>query len=127
MSKDKGSTGIILFAHGSSIKDANHSVENLAMEVRKAGPYSYVSAAFLELASPNLSAALDRALRARLKKIIIIPYFLTLGVHLQQDLPRLINEERHRNPGLEIIVTKPLAGHSLIASIILERACEINS
>jgi len=127
MSKDKDSTGIILFAHGSSVKDANRSVENLATEVRKAGPYNYVSTAFLELASPNLSTALDRALRARLKKIIIIPYFLTLGVHLQQDLPRLVSEERDRNPDLEIVVTKSLAGHPLIPSVILERACEINS
>lgn len=121
MSGNENSTGIVLFAHGSSIEGANRSIENLAGEVRAAGPYAYVGAAFLELARPNLSDALEGALEAGLKHVIIIPYFLTMGVHLQQDLPRLIAEERRRHPNLEIIVAESLEGHPLMATIILER------
>lgn len=121
MSGNENSTGIVLFAHGSSVEGANRSVEGLAGEVRTTGPYNHVSAAFLELARPNLSDALDRAIEAGLKHVIIIPYFLTMGVHLQQDLPRLIAEERRRLPNLEIIVAESLEGHPLMASIILER------
>ena len=121
MSGNENSTGIVLFAHGSSLEEANRSVEALAGEVRTTGPYSHVSAAFLELARPNLSEALDQAFKAGLKHVIIIPYFLTMGVHLQQDLPRLVAEERRRHPNLEITVAKSLQGHPLMASIILER------
>ncbi len=121
MSGNENSTGIVLFAHGSSVEGANRSVEDLAGKVRTTGPYSHVSAAFLELARPNLSDALEGALEAGLKHVIIIPYFLTMGVHLQQDLPRLIAEERRRHPNLEITVAESLEGHPLMASIILER------
>ena len=125
MSGNEHSTGIVLFAHGSSVEGANRSVEDLAGKVRTTGPYNHVSAAFLELARPNLSTALDRAVEAGLKRVIIIPYFLTMGVHLQQDLPRLVEEERRRHPNLEITVADSLEGHPLMASIILERVQEV--
>jgi len=43
--------------------------------------------------------------------VIVIPYFLTLGMHLQRDLPRLVEEIRVVHPGMEIHVTPPLDGH----------------
>ena len=127
MSGNENSTAIVLFAHGSSVEGANRSVEDLAGKVRTIGPYDHVTAAFLELARPNLSTALDRAVEAGLKRVIIIPYFLTMGVHLQQDLPRLVEEERRRHPNLEITVADSLEGHPLMASIILERVQEAKS
>jgi len=54
----------------------------------------------------------------------VIPYFLTLGMHLQRDLPRLVEEIRAAHPGLEIQVTPPLDGHPALIDALLGRARE---
>lgn len=112
-------TGIILFAHGSSVAEANQSVHELAERVARAGPYGYVRAAFLELAEPGLAEALAAASEAGLRRVIVIPYFLTMGIHLQRDLPRLVEPLRERFPRLEIEVAPSLDGHPQMPALIL--------
>jgi sirohydrochlorin ferrochelatase len=114
-------TGILLFAHGSRVAEANEGVHDLARQIQKAGDFPYVRAAFLEIASPNLAAAIHEAVEAGIRRIIVIPYFLTMGVHLRYDLPRLLTEQKQRYPGLEIHVSESLEGHPLMSRLILDR------
>jgi sirohydrochlorin ferrochelatase len=118
-------TGIVLFAHGSRVEEANRGVRELARQVEDVGPYSYVRAAFLELAEPSLSAAVAQAVEAGRRRMVVIPYFLTEGVHLRRDLPRLIAAEKKKYPNMAIEVAQSLEGHPLMASIILERVREV--
>ena len=65
------------------------------------------------------------SLRGRgVESVIVIPYFLTLGLHLQRDLPRLIREIESAHPGLSIEVTPPLDGHPAMIDALLDRALE---
>ncbi len=121
MKETKIATAIVLFAHGSRVEEANTGVRELAQEVERRGPYSYVRAAFLELASPDLASAVHEAAVAGFRRVVVIPYFLTLGLHLRRDLPALVQTEKQKFPELEIVVGQPLEGHPLMASIILER------
>jgi sirohydrochlorin ferrochelatase len=54
--------------------------------------------------------------------VVVIPYFLTLGLHLQRDLPRLIREIEKSHPGLRVGVTPPLDGHPAMIDALLDRA-----
>lgn len=114
-------TAIVLFAHGSRVEEANAGVRELAREVERHGSYGTVRAAFLELATPDLASAVHEAAVAGFRRVVVIPYFLTLGLHLRRDLPSLIQAEKQKSPDLEIVVGQPLEGHPLMASIILER------
>ena len=63
-------------------------------------------AAFLEGGEPNLNGA-ARELAARgATRVLVIPYFLTLGLHLQRDLPKLIAQARRKI----IIILRVLPG-----------------
>jgi sirohydrochlorin ferrochelatase len=117
-------TGIVLFAHGSSVQEANDGVRELARQVRDAGPYAFVREAFLESAQPDLGAALAEAAQSELKRVIIIPFFLTMGIHLRRDLPRLVEVHRERYPGLEVQVGSSLEGLPEMPSILLGRVRE---
>ena len=117
-------TGSVLFAHGSSVEGANDSVRKLARQIRGSGPYVFVREAFLELARPDLGAALAEAAAAGLERVVIIPFFLTLGIHLRRDLPRLIELHKSKHPGLEVEVGQSLEGHPQMPSIILGRVRE---
>lgn len=117
-------TGYIVFAHGSSIESANDAVRAIAADLARQGGYEAVEAAFLEGGTPDLRGAVDVLAGCGIARIVVIPYFLTLGLHLQRDLPRLAAEVRRLHPGLEIYVTPPLDEHPALIQALLGRARE---
>lgn len=118
-------TGILLFAHGSPVDEANRGVRDLAEKIEAAGPYHYVRAAFLDDAQPDLVAGVMQAAEAGLERLIVIPYFLTVGLHLRRDLPKLVAAAREKYPKFEIAVGQSLEGHPLMPSLILGRVQEV--
>jgi sirohydrochlorin ferrochelatase len=115
------STGYIVFAHGSSVESANEAVRAVAAEMARRGGLETVIAAFLEGGKPDLQSAVE-SLAGRVSRIVVVPYFLTLGLHLQRDLPKLIAAAREAHPGVEIEVTPPLDGHPAMPDVLLARA-----
>ena len=118
-------TGVLLFAHGSPVEEANRGVRDLAEKIESAGPYRYVRAAFLDGGQPDLPAGVALAAAAGLERLIIIPYFLTVGLHLRRDLPKLVAAAKEKHPNLEIAVGQSLEGHPLMPSLILSRVQEV--
>jgi sirohydrochlorin ferrochelatase len=45
-----------------------------------------------------------------------------MGLHLERDLPRIVEDIARVRPDLEIQVTPPLDGHPALAQILLDRA-----
>ena len=115
-------TGLIVFAHGSSVVTANQAVEKVVADMAVAGGYETYETAFLESARPDLKEAVARLTAKGVEKIIVLPYFLTLGIHLKRDLPRIVDELALIHKGVEIKVTEPLDGHPALKEILLDRA-----
>ena len=115
-------TGYIVFAHGSTLESANDAVRAVAAEMARRGPYEAVETAFLEGGQPNLADAVDVLVGCGVSHIVVIPYFLTLGMHLQRDLPRLVEAIHQVHPGVELQVTPPLDGHPAMLEALLGRA-----
>jgi len=111
-------TAYILFAHGSSVPSANDAVRAVAATLPDA------EAAFLEQGRPNLEEAVATVAERGVTRIAVIPYFLTLGLHMQRDLPRIISHLAGIYPGVEIRVTAPLDGHPALAAIVRDRAAQ---
>ena len=117
--------GIILFAHGSPVDEANAGVRELAAKVEEAGPYKYVRAAFLDGGEPDLPTAVDQAAGAGFDHLIVVPYFLTEGLHLRRDMPKLVDAARAKHPAMRITVGQSLEAHPLMPSMILSRVGEV--
>lgn len=118
------STAYIIFAHGSSIESANQAVRDVAAEMAHRGGLEIVEAAFLEGGKPDLAAALE-SVASRVSRVVVVPYFLTLGLHLQRDLPLLIRDVKAAHPGLTIEVTPPLDQHPAMVDALLDRARQV--
>ncbi len=121
---DNPRTGYIVFAHGSSIESANDAVRTAAAEFARRGSYEAVEAAFLESGRPDLAGAVDALAAQGIGRVVVVPYFLTLGLHLQRDLPKLIAAARALHPGIDIEVTPPLDGHPALIDALQGRAQE---
>ena len=114
-------TGFIVFAHGSRVETANQAVRDIAVRMA-ASRGDVVEAAFLELGQPDLAGATGRLVARGVSRIIVIPYFLTLGTHMRRDLPRLAEDASRQNGGVDLEVTSPLDGHPALLEALLDRA-----
>ena len=117
-------TGIIVFAHGSRIEPANQAVRSAAADLARAGDYPNVEAAFLELGHPSLEEAVGLLATRGVERIVIIPYFLTPGLHLERDLPALVERISNKYNGIQVLVTASLDAHPGMAQILADRVRE---
>ncbi len=115
-------SALIVFAHGSRIGEANEAVRQVAEEAAQRCGFALWDAAFLELATPDLETAVRGLIQRGAGSIVVTPYFLTMGVHLQQDLPRLLESITGRYDGVELLCAPPLAGHPGLVEILSDRA-----
>ncbi len=114
--------GIIFFAHGSSVESANQAVRKVAADAADQAGIDRYEVAFLELARPTLEQAAETLITGGITRITVVPYLLTLGIHLQRDLPALVSRISAACPGIQISVTAPLDGHPGLASVLADRA-----
>jgi len=114
-------TGIIVFAHGSRVESANEAVRAVARELVCASSCERVVAAFLELGQPDLETAADRLVAEGVERLVIIPYFLTLGLHMERDLPPLVARITNKHHGLHVDVAPPMDGHPALVTVLVDR------
>jgi sirohydrochlorin ferrochelatase len=117
-------TGIAVFGHGSRVESANQGVRDFTAELGRRGGFALIEPSFLELGEPDLPEAVRRLVERGAEKVIVIPYFLTLGLHLKRDLPRIVAELQVIHKGVTIEVTEPMEGHPALVNVLLDRAGE---
>ena len=117
-------TAIVVFAHGSSVEAANEGVRAMAAEMAQRGRFPIVETAFLELAHPDLREAVRSVHAKGATRVIVVPFFLTLGIHLRRDLPAIVDELRNIYSDLDIEITSPLEGHPALVDVMIGRAQE---
>ena len=81
--------GLVLVAHGSRRESSNEEVRFVAAQLTKqAGEkYEMVLSAFLELAEPLIPDGVQQCLDAGMEEVVVLPYFLSAGRHVVEDIP----------------------------------------
>jgi sirohydrochlorin ferrochelatase len=117
-------TGILVFAHGSRIESANEAVREVTRQMAEQGGFPHAIACFLELGKPDLASAVGQMVELGVERALIVPYFLTVGMHLKRDLPELMAAAREQYPDFELEATPPLDGHPSMTAVLRARAEE---
>jgi sirohydrochlorin cobaltochelatase len=99
---------IVLFGHGSRDPQWRVPMDEVARRIRASEAAVQVSCAFLELESPDLAAAAAELADSGVDAIRIVPMFLGAGRHVREDLPRLVEECRHRHPTVAFDLQSPV-------------------
>lgn len=117
-------TAVLLMAHGSRIAEANNDARYIADMIRGMSSYDIVEVAFREMHEPNIQQGVDICVAKGAERILMMPYFLFMGAHVQHDLPEEIEEAQKRHPGLIMEMGGHLGAHRKLAEIENERIGE---
>jgi sirohydrochlorin ferrochelatase len=117
-------TAILLMAHGSRIPEANDAAREVATLVQQMTGYEIVEVSFREMHEPNIQQGIDACVAKGAERILLMPYFLFMGAHVQHDLPEEIAMAKQRHPGLKMAMGPHLGVHRKLAEIVVDRIAE---
>jgi len=118
---------VLLIAHGSRHEAANDDLRELAARMAAVGTYPIVEPCFLELAEPDIAAGGSRCVARGASRVLMVPYFLSAGVHLLRDLTAARDDLGRSYPLVEFRLSPPLGPHPLLDQLVAARASELES
>src|SRR5206468_10013 len=80
-----------------------------------------VEACFLELATPDIAAGGARCVARGARRVLMVPYFLSAGVHLLRDLTAARDRLRAQHPRVEFRLGPALGPHPLLDELVAAR------
>jgi sirohydrochlorin ferrochelatase len=113
---------VLLIAHGSRRPEANADLEHVADQLRARGRYPVVQISYLELAEPGIGAGAARCVELGATDVILLPYFLSPGKHVVEDLAAARDALGARFPGVRFALAEPLGRHPLVLEVLEQRA-----
>jgi sirohydrochlorin ferrochelatase len=113
-------TALLLIAHGSRHPEANADLHHVVEEMQRRG-HAVVEASFLELAEPNIEEGGARCVARGAGRVVLLPYFLSAGVHVRRDLTAARDRLAARFPGVEFRLAEPLGRHPLLLDVVADR------
>jgi sirohydrochlorin ferrochelatase len=114
-------TALLLIAHGSRQAEANDDLRWVAAALEQRGG-TIVEVSYLELAAPDIDAGAARCVERGAERVVMVPYFLSAGVHVQRDLSAARERLAERFAKVTFRLAKPLGRHPLLLDVVVERA-----
>lgn len=117
---------LLLIAHGSRREASNEEVRELAAKLGQisADRFDLVVPAFLELAEPDIPTGVSLCAQAGATAVTAIPYFLSAGRHVANDIPAELEKARQMHETVTIYHSHYLGKHESIAELLLTIALE---
>lgn len=102
-------------------------MERVAAAFRRGGRFGVVLCAYLEITRPLIPEAIDRCVRKGAKEIVVLPYFLLTGRHVERDIPQIITGARKKYKGKATIKLAPYLGyHRKIVEVVRQRIRQVD-
>jgi sirohydrochlorin ferrochelatase len=116
---------LLVVAHGSRRKASNDEVRALCrrIEQESAGEeFFLVRAGFLELAEPSIPEGIGQCIEAGADQVVVLPYFLSAGRHVSEDIPLEVEKARQHHPRASIVLAPYLGSAPGVAGLLIELA-----
>ncbi|MGI8775971.1 MAG: sirohydrochlorin chelatase [Acidimicrobiales bacterium] len=113
-------TAVVVVSRGSSDPDANADLYKVGRLLADASHVDMIEPAFVSLAPPDVSAALDRCERLGATHIAVVPYFLFMGV-LVERIRDQTTAWAAAHPDVEVRHGPHLGADPRIATLLLDR------
>lgn len=113
-------TALILVGRGSSDPDSNSDVAKISRLLWEGRDYGWVEIAFQTVTRPQVAAVIERCVRLRARRVVVLPYLLFTGF-VRGDIEKQVHAVREQYAGVEILVARHLANHTGIIDAIVQR------
>lgn len=115
---------LLVIAHGSRRAESNDEIRELTrlLAERAGSDYAIVRCAFLELAEPSIPDGIEQCIRDGAGEVVVLPYFLSAGRHVAQDIPNEVRGKQDEYPHITIRIAPYLGANAGIADLLLETA-----
>lgn len=112
---------LLIVAHGSRREASNEEVRALGRSVaaHAHNRFDAVSCAFLELAEPSIPDGLRELIRGGAEQITVVPYFLSAGRHVVEDIPAEIARVVREHPAVPIRLAPYLGASAVMPELLL--------
>ncbi len=115
---------VLLIAHGSRLATANADLLQLAEQLRSRFPNRIIETAYLELTQPTIPQGAERCVALGATRVLLLPYFLSAGTHVTEDLHRFRAQFAEQWPNVRFDLCPPLGLHPLMLDIVCDRLSE---
>lgn len=111
---------LVIVAHGSRREASNDEVRQLAenIAIKVGARFMKVESAFLELAEPSIPDGIEKCIQAGAEQVIVLPYFLSAGRHVSQDIPAEVDIKRKQYPQINISIAGYLGADERVVDLM---------
>ena len=99
-------------------------MEKVASQIKKDRRFGGVLCAYLEIARPSISEAIDICAQKRPKQIRILPYFVLTGRHVKSHIPQIVSAARKKHKNINIVLCPYLGYDERIVQLAKKRILE---
>lgn len=125
-----GKTGILLVGHGSKKEYNKDLITKTAGLIADRHPEYLVKCGFMEFNEPSIAQSLDLFKTEDIDSIVVVPLFLARGVHIDEDIPGLLNLAHDQKKGsfqlksreIPLVYADPIGPNPLLADLMAENA-----
>ena len=125
MHESPAKNALLLIAHGSRRPEANADLEYIANEMTTRGRFDVIQTSYLELAEPTIAQGGAKCVEQGATTVIMLPYFLSPGVHVREDMIEARDELTVQFPEVKFKLAEHLGRHPLMMDIVEQRAREV--
>ena len=118
--EEREGTAVLIVGRGSSDPDANSDLAKMARLFFEGRPYPLVETAFVSLASPSVTEALERCKRLGAGHVAVFSYFLFTGV-LEERIREQSRNFAEDNPEVEVRYAGYFGPDARVAALVMER------
>ena len=108
---------VLLIAHGSRNPRANNDLFSLVARFRMRG-FPITEGCFLELAKPDVLEGGRLCVEQGANIVVLLPYFLSAGVHVVDDLKGLRNDLSSSYSSVQFLLASPLGPHPILENLL---------
>jgi sirohydrochlorin cobaltochelatase len=118
--EEREGTAVLIVGRGSSDPDANSDLAKMARLFFEGRPYPLVETAFVSLAPPSVTEALERCRRLGAGRVAVFSYFLFTGV-LEERIREQSWNFAEDNPEMEVRYAGYFGPDARVAALVMER------
>jgi len=115
-------TCLLVMTHGSRSRDYGLEFDSLLDDIRKRNLYDDVRGCYLQFQEPSLPDAVEMLGRDGFEHVILVPYFLFQGFHIQRDIPEMLRRCEGNYPSMSFSLAAPLGYDPVLTDLVLARA-----